>query len=96
MFSLFIFTLSAAATPKCVIDLNIEGMTWSARCPLRVTQALETVPDVQSVETSFKDKKSTVKAQNKTCSPEGENSLIKAVEAIGYKAEVIENKKSKS
>ena len=58
-----------------------------------MTQALEEVSNVQSVDTSFKEKKSTVKATGTTCNVMGEELLIKAVESIGYQAEVIENKK---
>ena len=93
MLSLFIFVLSAAATPKCVIDLNIEGMTWAARCPLRVTQALEKVPHVDSAATDYKKKKSVVQASGEGCSIEGEERLIQAVEGIGYQATVESNKK---
>ena len=59
-----------------------------------MTQALEKVPNVQSVKTVFKEKRSTVKAKESTCNLEGEELLIKAVESIGYEAEVIENKKN--
>ena len=85
------FSLSIALA-DCTIILQVSGMTWAAQCPLRVTQALKKVPDVIEAQTSYKERKSTVEAQGKGCEPAGEERLIQAIEAIGYKAELVEKK----
>ena len=61
-----------------------------------MTQALKKVPSVLEAKTTYKEKKSVVKMEEKGCSPEGENRLIQAIEAIGYKAEVLEKKDKKT
>ena len=92
MISFFFLVLPGWGSPKCVIELHVEGMTWAARCPLRVTQALENVPYVDSANTVYKKKRSTVHATGEGCSFEGEERLIKAIEGLGYKAKVESNK----
>ena len=89
---LFFLAYSLQAHADWTITLHVSGMTWAAQCPLRVTQALEKVPDVIEAQTIYKEKKSIVQAQGKGCDPEGEERLIQAIEAIGYKAELLERK----
>ena len=60
-----------------------------------MTQALEKVPYVHSASTEYKTKKSVVLASEKGCSVESELLLVKAVEDIGYEAEVLSNKPAK-
>ena len=94
MYFFFLF-FPAFSAEYCMITMAIEGMTWAAKCPLRVTQALEKVPHIHSASTEYKTKKSTVLASEKGCSLESEMRLIQAIEDIGYEAEVLSNKPAK-
>ena len=79
----------ASASEKCIIFLEVEGMTWRHSCPERVTFLLKSVPNVLRATTSFYDKESKIKASNELCEKNGQQPLLDILNENSYSATVI-------
>ena len=79
---------------QCLVQLSVPDMSCPMGCSPVITRALKGVKGVDKVRITFKDKLAKVVANKPICNPAGTDTMVKAVQDVGYQCKAVGKAKS--